>query len=217
MLGRGLTATVWECFGGWTTTGEAALSSDLRCRIRNSGGCHEGGGSMETTSVIGTKNNKGQVYSNPRVMMNEAPRTPSFFTGSEVIKEAVQARQCGRDGCLSHHTSKRGGRPVIGELFAKGYVKRILPWRERICSDVADPPVRHSAVPVCSPRRLVPAPCEPWKIFRCGPAPGCRSRWIVTCRGINSPLFHSARHVGDLLPTQYRHAGLARGDGAGLL
>ena len=44
----------------------------------------------DTHSIIGTKNNKGQVYSNPRVMMNEAPRTPSFFTGSEVIKEAVR-------------------------------------------------------------------------------------------------------------------------------
>ena len=45
---------------------------------------------METVSIIGTQNRKGQVITDPRVMMNEAPRTASFFTGSEVIKEAVR-------------------------------------------------------------------------------------------------------------------------------
>ena len=30
---------------------------------------------METKSVIGTQNKKGQVYTEPRAMMNEAPRT----------------------------------------------------------------------------------------------------------------------------------------------
>jgi len=45
---------------------------------------------METPSLIGTTNRKGQVITDPRVMMSEAPRTPSFFTGSEVIKEAVR-------------------------------------------------------------------------------------------------------------------------------
>src|SRR5690349_24625077 len=45
---------------------------------------------MATTSVVGTKNKKGQVYTDPVVMMNEAPRTASFYTGSEVIKEAIR-------------------------------------------------------------------------------------------------------------------------------
>ena len=45
---------------------------------------------MEPTSVIGTKNKKGQVFTDPRIMMREAPRTPSFYTGSEVIKEAIR-------------------------------------------------------------------------------------------------------------------------------
>jgi pyruvate ferredoxin oxidoreductase alpha subunit len=39
---------------------------------------------METISVVGTQNKKGQVFTDPRVMMNEAPRTASFYTGSEV-------------------------------------------------------------------------------------------------------------------------------------
>src|SRR5690349_24625076 len=45
---------------------------------------------MEPLSIIGTKNRKGQVITDPRVMMNEAPRTASFYTGSEVIKEAIR-------------------------------------------------------------------------------------------------------------------------------
>ena len=48
---------------------------------------------MATQSVIGEANKKGQVFTDPWHMMNEAPRTPSFFTGSEVIKEAVRRRE----------------------------------------------------------------------------------------------------------------------------
>ena len=45
---------------------------------------------MEPVSIIGTQNKKGQVFTDPRVMLNEAPRTASFYTGSEVIKEAIR-------------------------------------------------------------------------------------------------------------------------------
>ena len=44
----------------------------------------------DTHSVIGTKNKKGQTFTDTWQMMNEAPRTPSFYTGSEVIKEALR-------------------------------------------------------------------------------------------------------------------------------
>ena len=33
---------------------------------------------MDSHSVIGTKNKKGQVYTDPRQLMFEAPRIPSF-------------------------------------------------------------------------------------------------------------------------------------------
>ena len=45
-------------------------------------------------SPIGQKNKKGQVYTDPWKMMNDAERTPSFFTGSEVIKEAIRRASC---------------------------------------------------------------------------------------------------------------------------
>ena len=77
---------------------------------------------METTSVIGTTNNKNQVYTDPRVMLSEAPRTPSFFTGSEVIKEAV--RRANVDVMVAYPiTPQSEAAALCGELFAEGYVK----------------------------------------------------------------------------------------------
>ena len=48
----------------------------------------------DTHSVIGTKNKKGQTFTDTWKMMNEAPRTPSFYKGSEVIKEALRRASC---------------------------------------------------------------------------------------------------------------------------
>ena len=48
----------------------------------------------ETKSHIGTQNKKGQTYTDAWKMMNEAPRNPSFYTGSEVIKEALRRASC---------------------------------------------------------------------------------------------------------------------------
>jgi hypothetical protein len=45
---------------------------------------------METPSVIGTTNKQGQVYTDPAVMMNEAPRHHGLYTGGEVMKEPVR-------------------------------------------------------------------------------------------------------------------------------
>ena len=44
----------------------------------------------DAKSLIGTKNKKGQTYTDTWTMMHDAPRTPSFYTGSEVIKEALR-------------------------------------------------------------------------------------------------------------------------------
>src|SRR2546422_994423 len=45
---------------------------------------------MDSHSIIGTKNKKGQTYTDPYHLFFEAPRIPSFFTGIEVIKEAIR-------------------------------------------------------------------------------------------------------------------------------
>jgi len=45
---------------------------------------------VETKSLIGTLNKKGQKYVDPNYLFFEAPREASFMTGSEVIKEAIR-------------------------------------------------------------------------------------------------------------------------------
>ena len=49
---------------------------------------------MATQSLVGTKNRAGQVVADPWKLMHEAERTPCFYTGSEVIKEAVRRANC---------------------------------------------------------------------------------------------------------------------------
>ena len=48
----------------------------------------------DVKSLIGTQNKKGQTFTDTWTMMHDAPRTPSFFTGSEVIKEALRRASC---------------------------------------------------------------------------------------------------------------------------
>src|SRR4026208_1007791 len=76
---------------------------------------------MSITSIYGTKNRKGQTITDPRVMMNEAPRTASFFTGSEVIKEAV--KRANVDIMAAYPiTPPSEAAALCGELFAEGYI-----------------------------------------------------------------------------------------------
>jgi pyruvate ferredoxin oxidoreductase alpha subunit len=73
---------------------------------------------MDTPSIIGTTNKKNQVFTHPHVMLHEAPRTPSFYTGSEVIKEAV--RRASIDVMIAYPiTPQSEAAALIGELFAK--------------------------------------------------------------------------------------------------
>jgi pyruvate ferredoxin oxidoreductase alpha subunit len=44
-----------------------------------------------TPSVIGTQNKKGQTFTDPWKTLHEAPRTPSFYTGSKVIRKPSAA------------------------------------------------------------------------------------------------------------------------------
>ena len=72
-------------------------------------------------SVIGTKNKKGQTFTDTWKMMNDAPRTPSFYTGSEVIKEALRRASC--DVMIAYPiTPQSEAAALIGELFAEGYI-----------------------------------------------------------------------------------------------
>src|SRR5205823_12834842 len=76
---------------------------------------------MDSHSVIGTKNKKGQVYTDPHHLFFEAPRIPSFYTGSEVIKEAI--RRASVDLMVAYPiTPQSEAAALIGDLHAEGYV-----------------------------------------------------------------------------------------------
>src|SRR5206468_12739636 len=126
----------------------------MRCPRTLRAGLAERSWAMETTSVIGTKNKKGQVYTDPRVMMNEAPRTPSFFTGSEVIKEAV--RRASVDVMIAYPiTPQSEAAALIGELFAEGSLPAHLPPHSH------PPPISASPRPPSAPPPLLPPPPPP--------------------------------------------------------
>jgi pyruvate ferredoxin oxidoreductase alpha subunit len=75
----------------------------------------------DNKSLIGTKNKKGQTFTDTWTMMNDAPRTPSFYTGSEVIKEALRRASC--DVMIAYPiTPQSEAAALIGELFAEGYI-----------------------------------------------------------------------------------------------
>ena len=75
----------------------------------------------EIKSHIGTQNKKGQTYTDAWEMMHEAPRNPSFYTGSEVIKEALRRASC--DVMIAYPiTPQSEAAALIGELFAEGYI-----------------------------------------------------------------------------------------------
>src|SRR5678815_1826431 len=72
-------------------------------------------------SVRGTLDHKEETFAGTLKMMHEAPRTPSFFTGSEVIKEALRRASC--DVMIAYPTTPQSeAAALIGELFAEGYI-----------------------------------------------------------------------------------------------
>lgn len=76
---------------------------------------------MANTPLIGTKNKKGQVYTDPNDLFFEAPRTSHFLTGSEIIKEAIKRSSC--EMSIAYPiTPQSEAAALIGELYAEGYV-----------------------------------------------------------------------------------------------
>src|SRR5881397_2439822 len=141
---------------------------------------------METTSVIGTKNKKGQVYTDPRMMMNEAPRTPSFFTGSEVIKEAI--RRASVDVMIAYPiTPQSEAAALIGELFADGYIGDYFRGESEfaVMSQCAGAAFGGARVFTTT---AGPGTMRAMENFPMWSGARLPIQMIVTCRGINSPL-----------------------------
>ena len=170
---------------------------------------------METVSVIGTKNKKGQVITDPRVMMNEAPRTPSFYTGSEVIKEAV--RRANVDVMVAYPiTPQSEAAALCGELFAEGYIGDYFRGESEFAV------MSQCAGSAFGGARVFTTTAGPGTHARHGKLPDVGRGAIADPMHRHLPRHQftpldPAGHDRDRLSDEHRHAGLARGDGSGLL
>ncbi|MEO5657683.1 MAG: transketolase C-terminal domain-containing protein [Nitrospiria bacterium] len=141
---------------------------------------------MQSTSVIGTANKKGQIYTDPRHLFFEAPRVASFLTGSEVIKEAI--RRASVDVMVAYPiTPQSEAAALIGELFAEGYVGDYMRGESEfaVMSQCAGAAFGGARVFTTT---AGPGTLRAFENFPMWAGARLPIQVIVTCRGINSPL-----------------------------
>ena len=141
---------------------------------------------MESPTLIGTANKKGQIYTDPRHLFFEAPRTPSFLTGSEVIKEAI--RRASVDVMVAYPiTPQSEAAALIGELFAEGYVGDYMRGESEfaVMSQCAGAAFGGARVFTTT---AGPGTLRAYENFPMWAGARLPIQVIVTCRGVNSPL-----------------------------
>jgi pyruvate ferredoxin oxidoreductase alpha subunit len=141
---------------------------------------------MESTSVIGTANKKGQIFTEPRKLFFEAPRVPVFLTGSVVIKEAV--RRASVDVMVAYPiTPQSEAAALCGELFAEGYVGDYMRGESEfaVMSQCAGAAFGGARVFTTT---AGPGTLRAFENFPMWAGARLPIQVIVTCRGINSPL-----------------------------
>jgi len=137
-------------------------------------------------SLIGKQNKKGQTYTDPQHLFFEAPRTPAFFTGSEVIKEAI--RRASVDVMVAYPiTPQSEAAALIGELYAEGYVADYMRGESEFavmgqCAGAAFGGARVFTT------TAGPGTMRAFENFPMWVGSRLPIQVIVTCRGINSPL-----------------------------
>lgn len=137
-------------------------------------------------SLIGKQNKKGQTYTDPKQLLFEAPRTPSFYTGSEVIKEAV--RRASVDVMVAYPiTPQSEAAALIGELYAEGYVGDYMRGESEfaVMSQCAGAAFGGARVFTTT---AGPGTLRAFENFPMWAGARLPIQVIVTCRGINSPL-----------------------------
>ena len=141
---------------------------------------------MATQSAIGQKNKKDQTFTDPWHMMHEAPRTPSFYTGSEVIKEAIRRASC--DVMIAYPiTPQSEAAALIGELFAEGFIGDYFRGESEfaVMSQCAGAAFGGARVFTTT---AGPGTMRAMENFPMWAGARLPIQMIVTCRGINSPL-----------------------------
>lgn len=141
---------------------------------------------MATQSLVGTKNRAGQVVADPWKMLHEAERTPCFYTGSEVIKEAIRRSNC--DVMIAYPiTPQSEAAALIGELFAEGFIGDYFRGESEfaVMSQCAGAAFGGARVFTTT---AGPGTMRAMENFPMWAGARLPIQMIVTCRGINSPL-----------------------------
>ena len=141
---------------------------------------------MATQSSVGEKNKVGQTITDPWQMMHDVERTPSFFTGSEVIKEALRRANC--DVMIAYPiTPQSEAAALIGELFAEGYIGDYFRGESEfaVMSQCAGAAFGGARVFTTT---AGPGTMRAMENFPMWAGARLPIQMIVTCRGINSPL-----------------------------
>jgi pyruvate ferredoxin oxidoreductase alpha subunit len=141
---------------------------------------------MQSPTLIGTANKKGQIYTDPRELFFKAQRTPSFLTGSEVIKEAI--RRASVDVMVAYPiTPQSEAAALIGELFAEGYVGDYFRGESEfaVMSQCAGAAFGGARVFTTT---AGPGTLRAYENFPMWVGARLPIQVIVTCRGVNSPL-----------------------------
>lgn len=141
---------------------------------------------MATESLVGTKNRAGQVVADPWKLMHEAERTPCFYTGSEVIKEAVRRANC--DVMIAYPiTPQSEAAALIGELFAEGFIGDYFRGESEfaVMSQCAGAAFGGARVFTTT---AGPGTMRAMENFPMWAGARLPIQMIVTCRGVNSPL-----------------------------
>lgn len=76
---------------------------------------------MDSKSLIGTVNKKGQKIVDPEYLFYEAPRQQYFMTGSEVVREAIRRASVGISVAYPI-TPQSEAAAMVGDLYVEGYV-----------------------------------------------------------------------------------------------
>lgn len=137
-------------------------------------------------SLIGKQNKKGQTYTDPQHLFFEVPRTPAFFTGSEVIKEAI--RRASVDVMVAYPiTPQSEAAALIGELYAEGYVADYMRGESEfaVMSQCAGASFGGARVFTTT---AGPGTLRAFENFPMWAGARLPIQMILTCRGVNSPL-----------------------------
>lgn len=141
---------------------------------------------MATQSLVGTKNRAGQTVTDAWQMMHDSERTPCFFTGSEVIKEAIRRANC--DVMIAYPiTPQSEAAALIGELFAEGFIGDYFRGESEfaVMSQCAGAAFGGARVFTTT---AGPGTMRAMENFPMWAGARLPIQMIVTCRGVNSPL-----------------------------